>query len=187
MKPALRRNLTVIFLFVVITVVVFNLCFKLFVIPSASMIPTLMPGDYIFVNKIGFGINIPFTDYKILKFRKPKKTEVIVFFPPHDREKAFVKRLIALENEKVALVNGNILINDKQIVDPVIARNYYYNQGMYAVNGESVIVPKDSYFFLGDNSISSADSRFWGFADEKGLIGKAVFIWWPPSRVNMIE
>jgi len=161
--------------------------FQIYKIPTTSMVPTLMPGDKIFVSKLVYGPKVLFTPWRIPGFRKPKRYEVVVFVPPHDRKKAYVKRLIGLEGDKVRIDEGNIYINGKIVVDPKVAKNYYYNQGDYAKEPKEIIVPKGKYFFLGDNSISSLDSRFWGFVDKKDIVGKAIFIWWPPKRIGMLE
>ena len=151
------------------------------------MVPTLMPGDKIFVSKLVYGPKIPFTRLRIRGFSSPKRTDVVVFIPPHDRKKAYIKRLVALEGDHIFIKDGNVYINGKIIVDSQIARNYYYNQGEFGTEGVETIVPKDKYFFLGDNSISSLDSRFWGFVDKNDIIGKANLIWWPPKRLTMVE
>lgn len=156
-------------------------------IPTTSMVPTLMPGDKIAVNKIVYGPRIPFLSVRLPGLKKPARGEVIVFISPADRMKAYIKRLIALPGERLSIKDGNVYINGKIMVDPHIARNYYYNQGDYAKTSKEIVIPENKYFFMGDNSISSLDSRFWGFVDEKDIVGKAVFIWWPPKRIGMIE
>lgn len=161
--------------------------FQIYKIPTTSMVPTLMPGDKIFVSKLSYGPKIPFTKFRIKGFSKPKSGEVIVFIPPHDRKKSYIKRLIATEGERVVLKEGNVYVNGKILVDPKIARNYYYSQGDYAKGSKEIIVPKGKYFVLGDNSISSLDGRFWGFVDETDIRGKAIFIWWPIKRITTIE
>lgn len=161
--------------------------FQMYKIPTTSMVPTLMPGDKIFVNKLTYGPKIPFTPFRIKGFRKPQRGEVIVFIPPHDRKKAYIKRLIGLGGDHIVLKEGNVYINGKIAVDPEIARNYYYNQGDYGEENKEIIVPQGKYFFLGDNSISSLDGRFWGFVEEGDIVGKSNFIWWPPKRIGVIE
>ena len=161
--------------------------FQMYKIPTTSMVPTLMPGDKIFVNKLTYGPKIPFTPFRIKGFRKPQRGEVIVFIPPHDRKKAYIKRLIGLGGDHIVLKEGNLYINGKIAVDPKIARNYYYNQGDYGEENKEIIVPQGKYFFLGDNSISSLDGRFWGFVEEGDIVGKSNFIWWPPKRIGVIE
>lgn len=156
-------------------------------IPTTSMVPTLMPGDTIAVNKIVYGSRIPFVSLRLPSLKKPEKGEVVVFISPADRSKAYIKRLIAVSGERVSIKDGNVYINGKIMVDPRIARNYYYNQGEYAKGQKEITVPKGKYFFMGDNSISSLDSRFWGFVDGRDIVGRAIFIWWPPKRIGMIE
>lgn len=168
-------------------IVIGNICFQLYRIPTTSMVPTLMPGDYIFANRLSYGLRIPFTQKRILQMHKPRRGDIVVFRAPGDGRRVYVKRLIAVGGERVLLKEGNIYINGKQVIEPVIARNYYYNQGTYGVSQEATLVPARSYFFLGDNSIASADSRFWGFVGEEDIIGKVVFVWWPPARVAMVE
>lgn len=161
--------------------------FQMYKIPTTSMVPTLMPGDRIFVSRLVYGPNVPFTTYRFPGMRKPKRGDVIVFIPPHERKKSYVKRLIGISGDKILIKEGNLYINGEMVVEPLIARNYYYNQGDYGMDGKEITVPQGKYFFLGDNSIASLDSRFWGYVDEKDIIGKAIFIWWPIKRISMVE
>lgn len=165
--------------------------FQIYKIPTTSMVPTLMPGDKIFVSKMVYGPRVPFTSLRFPGFRKPKKGDIVVFVPPQEKgkfwPKRYVKRLIGLEGDRILIKDGNLYINGKIVVDPLIARNYYYNQGEYAPKGKEIIVPDGECFFLGDNSINSQDSRIWGFAQEDDIVGKAILIWWPPKRIGMID
>ena len=183
----LREWMEAIVVAAVVAIFLRTFFFQIYKIPTTSMVPTLMPGDKIFVSKLVYGPKVPFTSLRIKGISKPKRGEVVVFIPPHDRKKAYIQRLIGLENDRILLEDGNVYVNGKIIVEPVIARNNYYNQGDYGKAGKEIIVPENKYFFLGDNSMSSLDSRFWGFVDEEDIIGKAIFIWWPPNRIAMIE
>ena len=189
--PKMRKILSLISISVLILFAVFifvNVFFmQSYKIPTTSMVPTLMPGDKIAVNKIIYGPRIPFLSVRLPGLKKPDRGEVIVFISPADRTKAYIKRLIASSGERLSIKDGNVYVNGKIMVDPRIARNYYYNQGEYAKSSKEIVVPEGKYFFMGDNSISSLDSRFWGFVDKKDIVGKAIFIWWPPKRVGMIE
>lgn len=187
MRPKTRHIVTNSIIAFAALIVVGNMCFQLYRIPTTSMVPSLMPGDYIFANRLVYGLRIPFTHTRVLQMRKPQRGDIAVFCAPGDRRKVYVKRLIAVPGEQIVLREGNIYIDGKELVEPTIARNYYYNQGTYGVNENGVVLPAGKYFFLGDNSIASADSRFWGFVGEEDIIGKAVFIWWPPARVAMVE
>lgn len=140
------------------------------------MEPTLKPGDKIFVNRF------------IYRFREPQRGDVIVFRYPEDTRRDFIKRLVASSGETVEIKGGHLEINGKIIEQPEIFNNIqYYNRGEYGVGGNKISVPQDCYFVLGDNSLSSRDSRYWGFVPRKFLLGKAFVIWWPPLRIGKIK
>ncbi len=160
----------------VLAMIIRTFIVQAFKIPTGSMHPTLIEGDRILVNKF------------IYKFRKPKRGDVIVFIAPVDKKKDFIKRLVGLPGENLKISNGTVLINDKAVgKDSVIRERYYYNRGEFGKRGEAVRIPQDAYFVLGDNSISSRDSRYWGFLPKKYLIGKAFLIYWPPTRIRLIK
>ena len=159
-----------------------------FKIPSGSMKPTLKEGDKIMVNKLLFGPKIPFTDYRLPGMREPARGDIIVFVYPEDPKKDYIKRLIAVGGETVEVSDGNILINGEPIENPpTMMKIHYYNRGRYGQGGRPVEVPEDSYYVLGDNSDSSKDSRYWGFVPEDNIIGRAMFIWWPPWRIQILK
>lgn len=158
-----------------------------FKIPTGSMRDTLKEGDLILVNKFIYGAKIPFTDWRLPKIREPKRGDIIVFIYPENPKKAFIKRLVATSGESVEIKNGTIYVNDKPLLEPVFSQRFYYNRGEYGQEGKKVIVPKNSFYVLGDNSGSSQDSRYWGFVPYKNLLGKAMLIYWPPHRVRIIK
>lgn len=145
-----------------------------FKIPTSSMYPTLQIGDRLLANML------------IYKIRKPVRGEVVIFKYPLDPKRDFVKRLIGLPGERVLIKDGRIYINGKVVKNPLINCRYYYEMGEYGVKKE-VEVPPHSYYVLGDNSFNSKDSRYWGFVPEKYLLGKALFIYWPPWRMGIIR
>lgn len=139
------------------------------VVPSGSMIPTIEIGDRLFVSKY---------DYK---FRAPKRGEIIVFKSPDKDGKDFVKRCIGLPGEKVELKDGIVFINDTPLIFPDIVINRdHFNYG-------PVIIPPNNYFMLGDNRPYSRDSRFWGFVPKEDLVGKALFTFYPFSRMRPLR
>jgi len=190
-KGPIREWVEAIVIAASLAIFVRTLFFQIYKIPTGSMIPTLMPGDKIFVSKLVYGPRIPFTPWRLPGLRKPKRADVIVFVPPQEKNKfflkrkVFIKRLVGLGGERVKIENGNVKINGKIIIDPLIAKNNYTNIGKYGE--KEIVVPEGKYFFLGDNSNDSLDSRFWGFVDEEDIVGKAIFIWWPPKRIGIIE
>lgn len=145
-----------------------------FKIPSTSMVPTLKVGDRLLSNNV------------IYRLREPKRGEVVIFKYPEDPKRDFVKRMIGLPGERVMIKNGRIFINGEVVEEGPIAKIYYYSEGFYG-NGEEVEVPEGCYYVLGDNSINSRDSRYWGFVPKKNIVGKALFIYWPPWRMGVIK
>jgi signal peptidase I len=158
-----------------------------FRIPSGSMKPTLKEGDKIMVNKLIYGPKIPFTNFRFPGIREPRRGDIIVFIYPVDK-RDFIKRLAAVGGETLEISNGNILINGKPAeAPPEMLRIYYYNRSRYGGEGKPIEIPEDSYFVLGDNSNSSQDSRYWGFVPKENIIGRAMFIWWPPWRIQILK
>lgn len=175
-KSALREWLEAIPVAILAALLIRGFVIEAFKIPSGSMIPTLEIGDRIFVNKF------------IYRFREPRRGEIVVFKYPEDPKRYFVKRLVAKGGESVEIRNGNIYINGSLVVEPEIFQKiYYYNMGPYGEEGEVVRVPPGHYFFLGDNSASSKDSRFWGFVPKKYIVGKAFLRFWPLWRIGLLR
>ena len=162
-----------------------------FKIPSSSMEPTLLVGDYLLVSKFIYGIRIPYTDIKFFQFRKPHRGNVIVFIFPLDPSKDFIKRVIGTEGEKVQIIDKKIYINDKLIDDPwgdfEKIGSVQYRQAIE--NFGPVIVPKDSLFVMGDNRNNSEDSRFWGFLHVNAVKGKAFILYfsWDRNANNLLD
>jgi signal peptidase I len=187
-KSQVREWAESIIIALVLAMVIRTFIIQAFKIPSGSMIPTFNIGDRIFVNKFLYGAKIPFTDIRLPAVRQPKRGDIIVFVSPEDHKKDFVKRLIAAEGEKAQIKDGKIYIDGVAVTDPASIRSvYYYNTGSYGSENGPMVVPKDSYYCLGDNSASSRDSRYWGYVPKKNLIGKAVFIYWPLHRMKVIK
>lgn len=181
-----------------------------FKIPSGSMRPTLVEGDHLFVDKLTYGpillpeihapewlqgkVDIhwpqflaPLSKVRLPGFGKPQRGDVVVFIYPEDRGKDFIKRLIGLPGDTLEIRDGRVFINGQEIMDPRIHNIYYYNRGNYGAEGGVVKIPEGKYFMMGDNSGSSHDSRYWGFVDEKDLIGRARLLFWPLDRVRFIK
>jgi signal peptidase I len=138
-----------------------------FRIPSASMEPTLQVQDYIFASKLSY------------RFTEPARGDIIVFKYPKDTTRYFVKRLIAVGGETVALRNNKLYIDGQQVFED------YLPQGLRFSDYGTVIVPEGNYFMLGDNRNNSSDSRDWGFVPKNLIVGKEIFIYWPPTRISV--
>lgn len=177
-----------------------------FVIPSESMLPNLMVHDHILVAKFDYGIKAPIGDGWLLRFKEPKRGDIVVFRYPENRDVFFIKRLIGLPGDKISIQNGQIILNDQPWTIGNIGKenfkdddnfNYFIETmpaGAAADSSEhliklfsnqehvdsvekNIVVPPRSYFVMGDNRDQSRDSRFWGFVPEKYLVGRAFYIW----------
>jgi len=161
---------------IILALIIRTFIVQAFKIPTGSMRPTLIEGDRILVNKF------------IYKFKEPERGDMLVFVSPEDKKKDFIKRLVALPEEAIEISNGTILIDDKAVSkDSIIREFYYYNRGDFSERGQAMHVPEDAYYVLGDNSLSSRDSRYWGFLPKKYLLGKAFLIYWPPTRIRILK
>ena len=162
-----------------------------FKIPSGSMKPTLQIGDHILVNKFLYGIKfrVPFTDlnYTLLPLGQPKRQDVVVFIYPVDTQKDFIKRVIGLPGDMVQIVDKKVYINQQPLPDPY---GVHTDQNVISIleqprdNLGPIRVPPDKLFVMGDNRDESYDSRYWGFVDQKAIIGKAFIIYWSWDRLN---
>lgn len=158
-----------------------------FKIPSGSMIPTLLIGDHILVNKFIYGTTIPFSDKRTLVFRKPEKGDIIVFKYPEDRKRDFIKRVIAVEGDVIESKNKMIYVNGKALNEPYAQHTDTSlrpggieprdNFGPY-------IVPKGKFFMMGDNRDQSYDSRYWGYVDINDIRGEALIMYWSWDSKN---
>ena len=152
-----------------------------FKIPSGSMIPTLQIGDHILVNKLVYGIRVPFWGNYMVRYGKPHKGDVVVFVYPKDRSKDFIKRVIGVEGDQVEIRRKKVYINGKPVEDPYshfedgeILLGPFHSRDNYGPE----TVPENNIFVLGDNRDRSHDSRFWGFVNFKDVKGKAFIMYW---------
>ncbi len=151
-------------------------------IPTGSMTPTLLAGDYILVNRIAYGIRIPWNGY-IMRWREPKRGDVIVFIYPQDTSKDFIKRVIALPGETIEIRKKVIYINGNPIED-----RWGYFKDIYVGEPRDDFgpfkVPEGHLFVMGDNRDESSDSRFWGTVPIENVKGKAFIIYFSISPEN---
>lgn len=168
-----------------------------YVIPSPSMEPTLIAGDYVAVTKFAYDLKFPFTDWVVARRSDPRRGDVIVFRDPRDPSIHLIKRLVGLPGDRVRVRDGEVWLDDRPVPvflheetgDAVVRRDeeqlgdrrhaiqrFRAGAPAGAPEGEWV-VPADSYFFLGDFRDNSADSRYWGFARRDALQGRAELIW----------
>jgi len=184
-KKLIKEYLEPFVVAVLIALFIRTFVVQAFEIPSSSMEPTLLIGDYLLVNKFTYGIRIPYTNSKFFQFKKPQRGDVIVFIFPLDRSKDFIKRVLGTEGEKVEIIHKKIYINDRLIDDPwghFVTNDFPRGYLQRMENFGPVVVPKDSLFVLGDNRDNSEDSRFWGFLNVNAVLGKALVMYFSWDR-----
>ena len=200
-------------LFPILFIVLFirSFVFEPFRIPSGSMIPTLLVGDFILVNKYKYGLRVPLTNKLIYENEYPNRGDVVVFQFPENTKINYIKRVVGIPGDRVEYINKNLFINGTQLSlqkfnDHDSLNMNLSNQIIYIENNgnkEYLIlnnsdrgidfkfnVPEDNYFVLGDNRDNSNDSRYWGTVHKNNLIGKAFMIWmyWnPQSEVKIFD
>ena len=143
-----------------------------------SMLPTLMSGDHLIIQKAYHGIKSPFSDEFLIVLAYPKRGDLIIFKYPEDERKNFIKRVIGLPGDTVEVKNKEVYINSELLTEPYVIHVDETNPVIPKRDNLSpVTVPADSYFVMGDNRDQSFDSRFWGFVQFNKIKGKASSIY----------
>ena len=166
-------------------------------IPSGSMIPTLMIGDFILVDKNIYGYKLPLTNITLIDNEDPQRGDVVVFKYPENKKINYIKRIVGLPGDRIIYKNKRLYINDDEYFQTQINHNFdpieiadgqvYIENNLskeYLILNQSspsfnfqYRVPDDTYFVLGDNRDNSNDSRYWGPVPKENLVGKAFYIW----------
>ena len=172
-----------------------------FRIPSGSMMPTLLVGDFILVNKFAYGIRLPVLNTKVIDIDEPERGDVVVFRYPKDPSVDYIKRVVGLPGDTIRYTNKVVYVNG-QPAGQVPAGVYLGKGSGVSMSGASkrreqlgdrqhdilvmprtpgvqgeYVVGEDEYFVMGDNRDNSNDSRYWGTVPEENLVGKAFRIW----------
>lgn len=159
-------------------------------IPSGSMIPTLLIGDHILVNKFVYGVRNPFNRDLWIKGRLPKRQEIIVFIYPKNRKLDFIKRVIGLPGDVIEIRNKQVWVNGQPLNEPYVQHTdpkILPPELSPRDNFGPIKVPPGHLFVMGDNRDESYDSRFWGFVPIKDVKGKAFIIYfsWDPKNFHI--
>ena len=210
-KNSIIDNIKTLFYAFLIAIIIRSIFLQPFYIPSSSMEPNLLVGDRLFVTKYSYGYSkhsFPFSPNIFsgrLLFSAPKAGDVVVFKTPVDNRTDYIKRLIGLPGDEIQFINGDLYINNNQIlktsiksINNVFCGNEKINVNFFTEklpngkiyksayrldysfqNSDKFIVPDKHYFFLGDNRDCSKDSRFLsevGYVHQDNLVGKAQFL-----------
>ncbi len=175
-KPVWREYLEAIIIALFLAFLIRSFVFQAFKIPSGSMLDTLLIGDHLLVNKFMYGPKIPFTDTYIYEGEAPKRNDIIVFRYPEDPSKDYIKRIVGVPGDSLAMKNKVLYRNGEKVEEPYVILGD--TNEPRRDNFSPIIVPENKYFVLGDNRDDSADSRYWGFVDRSAIHGKAWRLYW---------
>ncbi len=139
-------------------------------VEGTSMMPGLTDQERIFINKL------------VYKFESIKRGDVVVFWYPMDPSKSYIKRVIGLPGEAVRIANGHVYINGQLLSEPYVSPDYLDHQSY-----PSTQVETDHYFVMGDHRNSSNDSRSWGTVAREYIYGKAVLVYWPVDKFQVLK
>jgi signal peptidase I len=157
----------------IIALVVRSYVMAAFYIPSSSMEPTLLEHDRLIANKFSYVFHID----------TPKYGDIVIFRFPKDapkNQRDFIKRVIGLPGDIVEIKDGKVFVNGKALEEKYVKEAPQYDWGPETV-------PSGDYFVMGDNRNNSYDSHVWGFLPADHVVGKALFIFWPPQRIRIIH
>jgi signal peptidase I len=158
-----------LFFAVIFALIIRTFAVASFYIPSGSMEPTLLEHDRLIADRFSYTFHV----------RAPKRGDIVIFRFPEDPRVDYIKRVIGLPGEKVAVHGGEVFVDGTPLSEKFTAEPPYYDM-------EEETVPEGMYFVLGDNRNSSRDSHIWGFVPTKNLVGEALFIYWPVQRAKVL-
>ncbi len=180
-KSVFREYFEAICVAILLALFIRTFVVQAFKIPSGSMLPTLLIGDHLLVNKFIYGIRVPFTGKILVPIKSPKHGDVVVFRFPKDRSIDYIKRVVGTAGDTVEIKDKKVFINGQAIEDP---HAHFTSPAVLDANASPrdnlgpILVPEQRIFVMGDNRDNSYDSRFWGFVDQRDILGKAFILYW---------
>jgi signal peptidase I len=193
---------------IVLFLVIRTFLVEAFKIPTGSMENTLLVGDFLLVNKAVYGAEIPIAEARLPGFAEPTREDVVVFLPPHDPTKNYVKRIVGMPGDTLEMRAKMLYLNGEPQSEPYVRHVDSFSdptdprmlwQVSYLLPGVPVryyqpsrdswgpiVVPAGKYFALGDNRDNSEDSRYWGFLDSDDIKGRPMFVYYSFVR-NPLE
>src|SRR5258706_14101515 len=156
--------------------VIYIFLFRPFQVSGQSMFPNFHNNEYVLTNLI------------TLRFGPPVKGDVIVFKAPPDPEKDFIKRVIGVPGDTVMVKDGSVFVNGQLYNESAyLSSDVKTYGGTFLKDGDTVTVPDNEYFAMGDNRPYSSDSREWGFVPTGNIIGKSFFVYWPLNEIRGVS
>lgn len=165
-KSMIRELLETVISAGIIAFIIITFIGQVTVVRGASMEPTLHDNERLVANKISY------------RFETPERGEIIIFKPPLEIKRNYIKRIIGVPGDKIEITKGEIYLNDKKLEEPYVKNRSHEDM-------PPTIVPDNSFFVLGDNRPNSSDSRYWGFVPRKNVVGRAWVVFWPLNRIRI--
>ena len=156
----------------IILVLVIQFVYRPVKVEGTSMMPSLEDQDRIFINKFIYQFGMGEVD----------RGDTVVFSYPGDPSKSYIKRVIGLPGDRVAIEEGLVRVNGARLEEKYVPDAYRDNQSI-----NETVIPADCYYVLGDHRSSSNDSRSWGPVHRRHIFGKAVFVYWPLDKMGLIR
>lgn len=180
-----------------------------FQIPTASMENTLLVGDFLLVNKAVYGAEVPGTGWRLPAIEEPAVGDVVVFEPPRTSgqspETRYVKRVVGAPGDTLAMWEGALVRNGRRVEEPYVkhvrawedpfSERFLWQRARLARaprgrgryrptrdNWGPLVVPRDSFFVMGDNRDNSEDSRYWGFVSRSAIEGRPMVVYYSYER-----
>jgi len=194
----------------IFVLIIRSFLFQPFRVPTGSLEPTIMPGDFLVVNMFDYGLRLPVWHNKIMQIGEPKRGDIMLFRWPVNEHMDFIKRVLGVPGDRISYINKVFYINGVEAKQtpigdatdsneegtdswPVkvveedlngIKHKIYLRPDKPAEDFKDLVVPKGHYLMVGDNRDSSNDGRYWGFVPENNIIGKALYVWLSWDSIN---
>lgn len=160
-------------------------------IPTSSMEDTLLIGDFLLANKFVYGASLPLVNWRLPAIHNPQHGDVVIFIFPGDGVTKYIKRCIGVPGDTIEVRNKVLYVNHKLVPDPPHGKHIDTTAtGQQNIQPRQLgekdsrdnfgpyIVPRDTYFMMGDNRDNSYDSRYWGPVNKNLILGEAILIHW---------
>lgn len=155
-------------------VIMYLFLFQPHQVKGNSMYPNFHDGEYLLTDKISYRLG------------EPKRGDVVIFRAPRNEEYDYIKRIIGLPGEQVKIQKGKVFIDDQELNEAYLPETINTADGKFWGESQSIPLPENQYFVLGDNRDHSSDSRDWGSVPRENIVGKAWLRYWPPGKIGFI-
>jgi signal peptidase I len=176
MRPALKRSgamgswLRDLVVSIVVSAFIIIFLYQPVRVEGTSMLPMLEDQDRLFINKLAYRVG------------DIQRGDVVVFLYPHDHDKSYIKRVIALPGDVLKIDHGVVVVNGKEVAEPYVPKQFEDDRSQ-----PEMVIPAHEYFVMGDHRSISSDSREFGPVERDLIYGKAAFVYWPMDQAGVVH